>query len=117
MGQRGLAVSMWGELFMSKCFNEAELDAFITRNYRHSWEDYSSNGKYDYLRVDIDKMAAHCAPAPLIHPQQEVAIAHPTGVLRPVSTQEFDGLRVEQASLRALVYVSAICALVSLVAI
>merc|ERR1712176_1526793 len=31
--QRPIAISMWGELYMSKCFNEAEMDAFITRNY------------------------------------------------------------------------------------
>jgi len=115
--QTGLAVSMWGELFMTKCFDELELDAFITRNYRNAWEDYSTSGKYSHLHVDIDEMATHCAPALDDSSAVGVAIAHPTGVLRPVGTQEFDALKDELASLRTLVYVSATCVLVLLLAL
>eukprot|EP00928_Gymnodinium_smaydae_P072024 TRINITY_DN55462_c0_g1_i1.p1 TRINITY_DN55462_c0_g1~~TRINITY_DN55462_c0_g1_i1.p1 ORF type:complete len:495 (+),score=59.31 TRINITY_DN55462_c0_g1_i1:150-1487(+) len=53
--QRALAVVSWGEMYMSKGFNEAALDEFITENYRKAWEDYQSPGKYNYTWVDINE--------------------------------------------------------------
>jgi len=65
--QRPFAMSSWGELYMSRGFHETEMDMFVEKHYRRSWEDYAPDGTYDYLWADVGERAAACSssgPAP-----------------------------------------------------
>uniref|UniRef100_A0A7R9Z8D2 Uncharacterized protein n=1 Tax=Pseudictyota dubia TaxID=2749911 RepID=A0A7R9Z8D2_9STRA len=63
-----ISVILWGNIYSSKCFNEAELDEFIASNYRRAYEDWPPNGAYNYLWTDIKEKAASCPALPPASP-------------------------------------------------
>ena len=48
-----ISIILWGNVYSSKCFNEAEMDEFIASNYQRAFEDWPPNGAYNYLWKDI----------------------------------------------------------------
>merc|ERR1711971_1116650 len=73
--QTPIAIVAWGAVYMSKCFNEADMDAFIDGHYRQAWEDYWPDGPYDALLLDFEANAVSCgAPA-----MSSAAVSGPMG--------------------------------------
>jgi hypothetical protein len=71
------SVILWGNIYSSKCFNEAELDEFIASNYRRAFEDWPPDGAYRYLWTDIASNAESCDPLP---PREDSTIVKALGV-------------------------------------
>jgi hypothetical protein len=62
--QTAMAITSWGAVYMTNCFNERDMDSFISKHYRESWEDFGSDGPYNYLLSDFEGNAEACgAPA------------------------------------------------------
>lgn len=58
---RPFAMSSWGAAYLSRGFNEWEMDRFVEEHYRHAWEDYAPDGPYDHLWVDISTRKHTCS--------------------------------------------------------
>jgi len=101
--QRALAVVTWSEMYMSKGFNQEELDAFIDKNYRKSWEDYQTSGNYNYLWTNISrKDTSSCANDvkwTFRYPEQKWAAAD-------ITATELADIKNEQLFLRRVVSAS-----------
>jgi len=67
------SVVLWGNIYSSKCFNEAEVNEFIASNYRRAFEDWPSNGAYNYLWTDIASNAENCPALPPASPSTIVS--------------------------------------------
>lgn len=60
--QTPMAIVSWGKVYMSNCFDEEDMDDFILKHYRESWEDVAEDGPYNYLLGDFDATALKCGP-------------------------------------------------------
>lgn len=63
---RPLTIVTWGVTYMSSAFNEEDMNAFISTNYRQAWEEVpptTNPGPYRYLLIDFDALADAC-PGP-----------------------------------------------------
>jgi len=101
--QRAFAVMSWGEMYMSKGFNEATLDEFVEKNYRKAWEDFQTPGMYNYSWSDITKKdTSECSADVDIHSTKPLKMETVTQYEVPsdVSSIEIADLRAEQAALR-----------------
>lgn len=108
--QRGLALVSWGELYMSKGFNEDELDLFIKNYYRRAWEDYAPDGPYDFLWTNISTKDTTCS-APQGETQWDPSVVQQKYDISAMATPTIDAielmqLREEQRTLRGLTVVA-----------
>jgi len=52
-----MAIVMWGHVYSSKCFNQQDMDYFITKHYRQGFEDWPPSGAYNHSWKDIGIVA------------------------------------------------------------
>jgi len=102
-----ISVVLWGNIYSSICFNEAELDDFIATNYRRAYEDWPPNGAYNYLWTDINEKVSTCPALPPTSPStivsaRNVASSSGSSVAIKNLEAELEGLKKEVAELREL---------------
>ncbi|KAL7540873.1 hypothetical protein ACHAWF_006808 [Thalassiosira exigua] len=68
-----VTIILWGNIYSTMCFNEAEMDEFIASNYRHAFEDWPPNGAYNYLWESIASNAEDCPALPPTPPSTTVS--------------------------------------------